>query len=157
MQMVPQQLPSRRTIVGGSVGLVTLALVPGVPVFASEDLFQAARREILNGRTPRRERVRLEAPELAENGNAVTVTVEADSPMTAADHVTAIHLLAEKNPLANVVTVWLGPRAGKARLVTTIRLADTQQVTALVELSTGDVLEASANVVVTIAACLDAG
>ena len=152
------QLTRRRTLEVAGCALSFPLLPLGVrSALAAPDLLTIARTEILKGRTTRRERITMEAPELAENGNAVTVTIEVDNPMTAADHVTAIHVLAEKNPLANVVSVWLTPRSGRAKLVTTIRLADSQRITALAELSTGEVLETDTSVVVTIAACLDAG
>jgi sulfur-oxidizing protein SoxY len=134
-----------------------IMLVPMGPAIATPERLVAARDAILKGRVPKRERLKLEVPELAENGNAVTITLEAQSPMTAADHVTRLHVLAEKNPLPNVISVDLSPRAGRARIGTTIRLADSQRIVALAELSNGDVLEADASVIVTIAACLDGG
>lgn len=150
---------TRRRALSTATGALSVALVPLRPdrARATPELLGAARAEILKGRTPRHERIRLEAPELAENGNSVTITIEVDSPMSEADHVVALHVLAERNPLANVVSMRLGPRAGRAQVATTIRLADSQHITALAELSTGEVLEATAGVVVTIAACIDAG
>lgn len=151
-----QTSPSRRDLLAaGAALLVTLA--PAIPTGATPERLASARDQILNGRKPKRERLRLEAPELAENGNAVTITLEAESPMTIADHVTALHVLAEKNPLPNVISVALSPRSGLARIGTTIRLADSQRIIALAELSNGEVLEADASVIVTIAACLDGG
>lgn len=144
---------SRRAVLVGA----SILVVPTGAAVATPERLASARDAILKGRVPRRERLRLEAPELAENGNAVTITLEAESPMTKADHVTALHVLAEKNPLPNVISVVLGPRAGRARIATTMRLADSQRIVALAELSTGEVLEADASVIVTIAACLDGG
>src|SRR5512132_2331956 len=100
-------------------------------------------------------RVKLELPPLSENGNAVPLTVSVESPMTAAEHVRAIHLFTEKNPQPDVVSFRLGPRAGLARVSTRIRLADTQTVTAIGELSDGSFWSAEAAVVVTLAACLE--
>ena len=142
---------TRRTI------MITGLALWATPAGATLDTLATAREEILKGRATRSERMRLEAPELAENGNSVTITVEVESPMTEADHVRAIHVLSEKNPLPNVVSIFLSPRAGQAKVATTIRLADSQRITALAELSDGTVLETGASVVVTIAACLDAG
>jgi sulfur-oxidizing protein SoxY len=81
------------------------------------------------------------------------VTVE--SPMTAADHVKAIHLFNEKNPQPNVISVQLGPRAGQARIATRIRLSDTQTVIAIAETSDGAFWSDSANVIVTMGACIE--
>jgi sulfur-oxidizing protein SoxY len=100
-------------------------------------------------------RVRLELPPLVENGNVVPLAVSVASPMTEADHVRAIHVLNEKNPLPEVVTVRFGPRAGRARVATRIRLADTQNVVALAEMSDGTFWSHSVHVVVTLAACLE--
>ena len=66
-----------------------------------------------------------------------------------------IHLFSERNPLPNVLSVYLGPRAGRARVTTRIRLADTQTVTAIAALSDGSYWMDTANVVVTLSACLE--
>ena len=58
--------------------------------------------------------MKLDLPPLVENGNAVPLTVAVESPMTADDHVKAIHVFNEKNPQPNVISVQLGPRAGRA-------------------------------------------
>jgi sulfur-oxidizing protein SoxY len=92
---------------------------------------------------------------LIENGNAVPVTVSVDSPMTEAEHVRAVHVFTEKNPQPYVASFHLGPRAGRARVSTRMRLADTQTVTAVCELSDGSFWSDSANIVVTLAACLE--
>jgi sulfur-oxidizing protein SoxY len=75
--------------------------------------------------------------------------------MTAADHVRTIHIFNEKNPQPNVISVKFGPRAGRARFTTRFRLADTQTVVAVAELSDGTFHTARANVIVTIAACVE--
>jgi sulfur-oxidizing protein SoxY len=100
-------------------------------------------------------KVRLDLPPLVENGNAVALTVSADSPMTQAEYVKAIHLFSEKNPQPYIATVHLGPRAGRARVATRVRLADTQTVVAICEMSDGSFWSDSVNVVVTLAACLE--
>src|SRR5207302_10167174 len=103
----------------------------------------------------RRGKVKLDLPPLIENGNAVPMTVSVDSPMTEADHVKAIHVFNEKNPQPHVVSVQLGPRAGKAAVSTRIRLADSQTVIAIAELSDGSFWSDEADVVVTLAACVE--
>jgi sulfur-oxidizing protein SoxY len=100
-------------------------------------------------------RVSVDLPPLSENGNAVPLAVMVDSPMTEAEHVRAIHVFTEKNPQPNVASFHLGPRAGKASVATRIRLADTQTVVAIAELSDGSFWSAKADVVVTLAACLE--
>jgi sulfur-oxidizing protein SoxY len=100
-------------------------------------------------------KVNLELPPLVENGNVVPLAVSVESPMTAADHVRAIHVFTEKNPQPDVVSFRLGPRAGRASVATRIRLSDTQTVVAICELSDGSFWSGSADVVVTLAACLE--
>ncbi len=102
-------------------------------------------------------RVRLELPELAENGFSVPLTVTVDSPMTAADHVRSISIVSEKNLEPHVARFHLGPRTGRARVRAYIRLADTQRIAALAEMSDGRVFIGAADVVVTISACTDGG
>ena len=94
-------------------------------------------------------------PPLSENGNTVPLTVSVESPMTAADHVKAIHVFTELNPQPDVVSFRLGPRAGRARVATRIRLATTQTVVAVSELSDGSFWSDTVAVVVTLAACLE--
>ena len=119
--------------------------------------FQAALRKIAGDSQLRRGRVKLQLPPLIDNGNSVPLSVAVESPMTATDHVVAIHVLTEKNPLPDVVSVHLGPRAGRARLSTRVRLADTQSVLAIAQLSDGSFWSDSAEVVVTLSACLEEG
>ena len=117
----------------------------------------AAIKHIAEGRTITPGRVHLTLPELAENGNVVSLTVTVDSPMTAADHVHTIHIIASKNPLANLTRFHLGPRSGRARVQTNIRLATTQTVTAIAEMHDGSLWSGTSTVLVTLSACLDGG
>jgi sulfur-oxidizing protein SoxY len=117
----------------------------------------AAIKESVGAAEVKRGRVSIEMPRLAENGNSVQIIVKADSPMTAADHVTSIAVFSEKNPIATVVRFHLGPRAGVAKVSTSIRLAATQTVTAIATMSDGSHWAGNAEVVVTLAACLDGG
>jgi len=100
-------------------------------------------------------RVTLELPQLVENGNTVSMTVRVDSPMTPADHVKAIHVFTEKNPQPYVATFHLGPRAGRALVSTRIRLADSQTVIAIAQMSDGSFWSQGVDVVVTLAACTE--
>ena len=119
--------------------------------------FQDALRRIVGDAQVRSGRVKLQLPPLIDNGNSVPLSVAVESPMTEADHVRVIHVLTEKNPLPDVVSVRLGPRAGRATLSTRVRLADTQTVTAIAQMSDGSFWSDSAEVVVTLSACLEEG
>jgi sulfur-oxidizing protein SoxY len=118
---------------------------------------QAAMRKVLGDAAPRQGKVALEIAPLIDNGNAVPITVTVESPMTQTDHVKAIHVFTEKNPQPNVLSARLGPRAGRAAVSSRMRLADTQTVHAIAELSDGSFWWGSADVVVTVSACLEEG
>jgi sulfur-oxidizing protein SoxY len=75
--------------------------------------------------------------------------------MTTTDYVRSMHVFNEKNPQPNVIGVHLGPRAGKAALSTRIKLADVQKVVAVAQLSDGSFWSDEADVIVTIAACIE--
>ena len=100
-------------------------------------------------------KIKLDLPPLVENGNTVAMAVSVESPMTAKDHVRAIHVFSEKNPQPNVISVKLGPRAGKAEISTRVRLADTQTVIAICELSDGSFWSDKVDVIITLGACLE--
>ena len=99
------------------------------------------------------DKVHLKAPEIAENGAVVPVTVEVDSPMTQDDYVKAIHIFATKNSNVRCADVMLTPANGKAIFSSRIKLGSSQAVMALVETSKGEFLSASQNVKVTIGGC----
>jgi len=147
-----QPLPTRRAFVAGSL-LVTV--LPFVSAEATPDAMTAAIKDVVGEAQIRPGRVTLDIPPLVENGNAVPVTIRVENPMTEADHVRAIHVFNEKNPQPHVFNAWLGPRNGKAVVATRIKLADAQKVVAIAETSRGEFWSASADVIVTIAACTE--
>ena len=102
-------------------------------------------------------KVKLDLPPLIDNGNTVPLSVTVESPMTEADHVKAIHVFTEKNPQPFVMSAPLGPRAGRARLATRARIADTGKVIAIAQLSDGSYWSDTVSVVVTLSACLEDG
>ncbi len=122
---------------------------------ATPETMAAAIKQVTGGATVRARRVTLDIPPLVENGNTVPLTVTVESPMTEADHVKAIHVFNEKNPQPHVFNAWLGPRNGRAVVSTRIKLADAQKVVAIAETSKGEFFSASADVIVTIAACIE--
>jgi len=113
--------------------------------------------EITGGAVPERGGVTVELPSLAENGNFVPLRIRVASPMTAEDHVTALHVLSERNPRPRIATFRLGPPSGRAEVATRVRLAVAQKVTVLAALSGGRFRFGEAEVFVTSAACIDEG
>ena len=99
--------------------------------------------------------IEIELPAIAENGNSVPMRIRVPSPMTAADHVQAISIFAERNPRPAVATFHLGPQSGRAEIVTRVRLAGTQKVTVLASFSGNRFRMVQTDVLVTSAACLD--
>ena len=144
---------ARRDLLGAGAGLLAVALVR--PAAATPDEMQAAMRGLVGEAVPLPGKVKLELPPLVENGNAVPVTVTVESPMTPEAYVRRIALFNEKNPQPQVAVFHLGPRAGRAQVATRIRLADSQTITAVAELSDGTWWSDSAKAIVTLAACLE--
>lgn len=124
-------------------------------VRATPAAMQDAIRKVVGDAQVHRGKVKLDVPPLIDNGNAVPLSVSVESPMTPTDHVKAIHVFTEMNPQPNVVSAYLGPRSGRASVATRVRLADTQTVLAIAQLSDGSFWSASADVVVTLSACLE--
>lgn len=98
-------------------------------------------------------RVKIDAPQVAENGLLVPVDVSVESPMTAADHVRSVHIFAEGNPLPSVVTYRFAPEAGRASASTRIRLAQSQNIVAIAEMSDGSLFSTRVEVRVTVGGC----
>lgn len=132
-----------------------VALAVASPVFATPDEMAAAISAFTGGAVPKAGRVKLEVAALVDNGNAVPVSVAVASPMTAADHVTAVAIFNERNPQVDVARFTLGPRSGKALVSTRIRMATSQKLTAVARMSDGSFWSGSADVIVTLAACVE--
>jgi sulfur-oxidizing protein SoxY len=145
----------RRAALRTGAGLAALLLVrPAAAAPVSAEL-SAAMRTYTGGRPVTEGRVKLDIAELIDNGNAVPVAVSVESPMTAANHVTAIAIFNEKNPQRDVIRFQLGARAGKAQVATRIRLATSQKLVALATMNDGSVWSHTVDVVVTLAACIE--
>ena len=112
-------------------------------------------RKVTGGAQVRKGRIKLDVPPLIENGNSVVLSVTVESPMTPADHVKAIHVFAPENPLPGMLSAYLGPRSGRARITTRVRVADSQTLVAIAQLSDGSFWSDSMSVVVTLAACTE--
>ncbi len=142
--------PQRRKLLAAGIAVAVAG-----PAFATPAEMAAAISTFTGGATPKAGRVKLEVAALVDNGNAVPVSVVVESPMSAADHVTAIAIFNERNPQTDVVKFTLGPRAGKAQVSTRIRMATSQKLTAVARMSDGSFWASSADVIVTLAACVE--
>jgi sulfur-oxidizing protein SoxY len=148
-------LINRRTLLRqlGAAGLL-LALWPA-SLRATPEAVEQAIRQRIGARQPQPGGMTLTLPKIAETGNSVPLTVTVDSMMTAADHVLRLHVFVPGNPEPVAATYHLGVYAGRAQISTQLRLARTQTVLALAEMSDGSVRSDAASIVVTLGACVD--
>jgi sulfur-oxidizing protein SoxY len=145
---------NRRALFVGTAA-ATVTVLPLASAWATPDAMRAAIKEIVGDKPIKEGKVVLDVPTLVENGNTVPLIVTVDSPMTADDRVKAIHVFNEKNPQPHVFNATLGPLAPKAWVSTRIKLGDSQRLVAIAETSKGEFYSASAEVIVTLAACLE--
>jgi len=99
-------------------------------------------------------KVKLTAPTIAENGGAVPVTIEVDSPMTADDYIATVYLFVDHNPTPLASQFNFTPASGQAYIQERIKMAKTDNVRVIAKTNKG-VLMASAprEVKVTIGGC----
>ena len=148
--------PTRRQLLKTSAALGTGLLLaqPAAAADLPEDL-SAAIKAFTQGAPLREGRVTFDIALLIDNGNAVPIVVGVASPMTAADHVTAISVFNERNPQRDVVNAQFGPRSGRAELATRIRLATSQKLVAVARMNDGTFWSKTVEVIVTLAACIE--
>lgn len=153
----PRARITRRGLLGaaGTLALGGPALLTVTQAAATPASMQAAIARIAGEAKITPGRVVLDIPPLVENPNTVSCSVTAESPMTLQDYVKAIHVVTEKNPQPNVISAHLNARAGKAAISTRIRLAETQTVTAIAQMSDGTFWSHAVNVIITLGACLE--
>jgi len=139
-----------------NIGLLTLgAWFNPLTAFAKKEDAMKVIQEITGGKPVIDGKVKLVIPPLVENGNLVVLKLSVDSPMTVNDYVKSIHVIAEGNPLPNIFTVYLTPRSGTANITTRVRLADSQTVWAIAQMSDGKFYQGSAETLVTLSACTE--
>lgn len=120
---------------------------------ADQKMVDESVMKLIGDKKPVDGKITLELPQIAENGNTVPVGFTVDSPMTADNYVKSVHLFAEGNPAPDVASLHFTPMSGKASAATRIRLAGTQNIVAVAEMSDGSVFRASQEVKVTIGGC----
>ncbi len=136
----------------GAAALIGVQIAPRL-AHAMAQSVRGAIRTLIGDKTPQEGRVTLKLPEIAEDGSVVPLTIKVDSPMTEADYVKSVHVFAEGNPLPDVASFHFTPRSGLAVASTRIRLAQTQDVLAVAEMSDGSVYMARRTIKVTIGGC----
>mgnify|MGYP000692221542 FL=1 len=145
-------LTRRSTLTAGA--LAGFASLLGARLaFADEKMVMAEIKKLYGDKTMAEGKIKLDIPEIAENGLVVPVNVEVESPMTEADYVKAVHIYADGNPQPGIVSYSFTPACGKASAATRMRLAQTQNIVCVAEMSDGSLHMAKANVKVTIGGC----
>ena len=149
-----RRLNTRRRLLqaGGALTIVPWQLasaaftdLPDIPALST----------FLAGRWPRSERVRLVLPQLADNGQTVPMRVVVDGPFAPGPHVRAIHLFSEANPVPEMAVFEFPLAVDRVEIDSRVRLATTQRIVAVAAMSDGALYSAVAEVIVTIAGCLD--
>lgn len=147
--------PTRRqalVLSAGAFAAVAFGLRPGM-AFADADATQKLIMEFTGGKEPATGKITLTAPEIAENGNTVPITVSVESTMTEGDMVDSVVVLAEGNPNPDVVTFHFTAMSGAATASTRMRLAKSQNVIAVARMADGSVFIDRKEVKVTIGGC----
>ncbi|HSE93341.1 MAG TPA: thiosulfate oxidation carrier protein SoxY [Methylomirabilota bacterium] len=146
--------------VAGATGAVSLArpapaaAQPVQPLGAQESVHDALERVFGSRRMKDGTgTVKLDVPLIAENGAVVPVTVEAASPMTPANHVKRVYVVADKNRIPIIARATLFPESGQAFVAANVRLGETGDVRAIVEQSDGTLLQVKREVKVTVGGC----
>jgi sulfur-oxidizing protein SoxY len=144
---------SRRTfLAGASLGALALLITPHLAL-ADPQMVEDELKKLFGDKSMAEGRVTLDVPQIAENGLVVPLNIDVESPMTADDYVKAVHVFADGNPRPHVITYHFTPASGKASASNRIRLAKTQNVIAVAEMSDGSLHMAKAEVKVTIGGC----
>ena len=155
-QLSVKVLRRRTFLLGAGAAAFVAALLEAAPQARAGEQsaeYKAALAALLGQASPRAGGLTLELPDNVENGDHVPVALDVDSPMTQTNHVKAIHLLSTANPRAHVATFRFTLLSGKARVTSSMRLAKTQEVVAVAELSDGTFLMTTRSVEVKIGGC----
>jgi sulfur-oxidizing protein SoxY len=145
-------LTRRSTLTAGALAAFA-SLLGSRLAFADEKMVMAEIKKLYGDKAMAEGKIKLDVPEIAENGLVVPVNVEVESPMTDADYVKAVHIYADGNPQPGIVSYSFTPACGKASAATRMRLAQTQNIVCVAEMSNGSLHMAKANVKVTIGGC----
>ena len=145
--------PTRReALTLAAIAGLTAVLAPKM-VFADEAAVAAEIKKLYGDKKLDSGKIKLDVPEIAENGLVVPVNVEVESPMTDKDYVKAVYLFAEGNPVAQIATFRFSPMSPKAAASIRVRLAQSQNIIAIAEMSGGEFYTARKEVKVTIGGC----
>ena len=144
---------SRRQMLGVSAGFALMSVAGTRIALADVEATDKFIMEFTGAKKPETGKITLTAPEIAENGNTVPVSVEVESAMTDGDLVESDLLVADGNPNPDVATFHFTAMSGAAAATTRMRLAKTQNVIAVAKMADGSVFMDKKEVKVTIGGC----
>ena len=147
-----RNLSRRSALASGALAALAAVLAPRLAL-ADEKMVADEMAKLYSGKKMESGKVKLDVPQIAENGLVVPVSVDVESPMTDADFVKAVHIWADGNPQPGIASFYFSPSCGKASAATRMRLAQTQNIVCVAEMSTGALFMAKAEVKVTIGGC----
>lgn len=150
--MMKGELSRRSFASAACLGLFTL-LIPPSAARADASIVEAELRRLFGAKPIAPGRVALDLPEVAENGLMVAMSVAVESPMTPENYVRSVYIFAGANPSPHVLTWHFTPASGRAAATGRIRLARSQTVFAIAEMSGGALHMAKAEVIVTVGGC----
>jgi sulfur-oxidizing protein SoxY len=135
---------------GAGASVAGLGLASGRAHAANDYAEQIAK--FTGGKAPVEGRVRLELPEIAENGNTVPLAVAVEGATSGDVHVQEILVVAPANPNARVARFRFSAMS-VPQAATRVRLAGSQDVIAVAKLSDGTFFSTSRPIKVTIGGC----
>jgi sulfur-oxidizing protein SoxY len=152
MPMTPQNRSRRDVLCLLAAGSAVLIAAPGAALATPDKVAQEI-KSLIGDRKLIEGKIKLDLPSIAENGLVVPLNFEVESPMTEKDYVKSVYFFAEGNPQVGVAAFHFSPLAPKAAGSIRIRLARSQDIVAVAEMSSGEVYTARKEVKVTIGGC----
>jgi sulfur-oxidizing protein SoxY len=154
MKNLPRSLPfssRRRALLAGA------AAAPLLPFHAraQDNPEVQAYKAFVGARAVRTERLVLDIPRIADNGNVVPVRIAMPGPFLPGAEVKSIHLFSEKNPVPQMAVFYFPLPLARVEVESRVRLAGTQRVAAVATMADGSLYSAMADIVVTVSACID--
>jgi sulfur-oxidizing protein SoxY len=145
--------PRRRALLAGALAL---PLLPSRAAAQAQDNPEvAAYKAFVGARSVRAERLVLDIPRIADNGNVVPVRIAMPGPFAPGAEVKTIHLFSEKNPVPQMAVFHFPVPVARVEVESRVRLAGTQRVAAVATMADGSLYSATADIVVTVSACID--
>lgn len=132
-------------------------LMATIPTIAAAEVkhpsSKAVKDAIIGGKSVSKDssKIKFTAPEIAENGKVVPIKVEL--PGIHASKVKSLHIITEKNVNPKTADVFFTKHNEEVYFQTRFKMGKTQDVTALVVMQDGSVLEKTTNIKITIGGC----